>query len=103
MDKVTQLFSARRCRGIVKASVTHLEDRIQIFELRWELSNAHKLAIQRLLKKLEEQDTEFKKYHYTIVELLEEDDNLEEQAKLDVHNDKIADFILCLQVLVEKR
>ena len=79
MDKATQLNSAWRRRGVVKASVTRLEDRIQIYELRQELSNADKLAIQRLLKKLEKQDTEFKKYHYAIVELLEEEDDLEEE------------------------
>ena len=90
MDKATQLNSAQRPRGIVKASVTRLEDRIQIYELRWERLNEDKLVIQRLSKKLEEQDAEFKKYHYAIVELLE-DDNLEEQVKLDDHNNKIAD------------
>ena len=45
--------------------------------------------IQRLLEKLEEQDAEFKKYHYAIVELWEEEDDLEEeQAKLDDHDDR---------------
>ena len=106
MDKATQLNSTRKCtcRGVVKASVTRLEDHIQIFKLRQELLNANKLAIRGLLQKLEEQDSEFKKYHYAIVELLEEDDDLEEeQAKLDDHDDKITDFISRLQFLVENK
>ena len=104
MDKVTQLTSARRRRGVVKASVTRLEDCIQIFKLRRELSNADRLAIPHLLKRLEEQETEFKKYHYVIVKLLEMEEDLDqEQATLDDHNDKFTDFISRLQVLVEKR
>ena len=50
-----------------------------MLELRQELSNADKLAIQSLLKKLEEQAAEFKKYHYIIVELVEDKDDLEEE------------------------
>ena len=47
MDKEAQLTFARRRRCMVKASVTCLEDRIQIYmyELRRELLNADKLAI----------------------------------------------------------
>ena len=102
MDKEAQLTSVRKHRGVVKVSVIHLEDPIQIYELRRELSNVDKLVIQHLLKKLEEQDAEFRKYHYTMVELLEEDADLEEeQAKLEDHYNKISDFISRLQVLVE--
>ena len=73
-----------------------------MFELKRELSHTDRLAIQRLLKKIEEQDTEFKKYHYAIVELLEEEGDLDqEQANLDDHDDRIADFIDRLQVLIE--
>ena len=96
MDKATQLTSARRRRPVVKASVTCLEDRIQTFELRRELSNADRLEIQCPLKKLEEQYAEFKKNHYLyiIVELLENEEDLEqEQVKLHDHDNKIPDFV----------
>ena len=43
-------------------------------------------------------------YHYTIVELLKEEVNLEEeQTKLDDHDDKITDFVSHLQLLAQKR
>ena len=43
-------------------------------------------------------------YHYAIVELLDEDEDLEEeQAKLDDQHDKIADFISRLQTLIENK
>ena len=64
---------------MVKASITRLEDRIQILEFKRELSHADRLAIQRLMKKLEEEDAEFKKHHYFIMELLEDKGDLEQE------------------------
>ena len=58
MDEDTQISSARR-------------DCIQIFELRWKLSNEDRVVIQSPLKKLDKKDAEFNRYHYIIVELLE--------------------------------
>ena len=66
----------------MKASVTRLQDCVQILELKHEVSNADKLMTQHLLKKLEKQDVEFKKYCYIIVELLENEEDLEQEQVL---------------------
>ena len=50
-DKALRLTSAKRRRGVVKASVTRLDDRIEVLELKRELSHADRLTIRRLLKK----------------------------------------------------
>ena len=100
--KAAKLTSARRRRGVVRASVTRLQDCINIPKVKQDLSHTDQLAIQRLLKRLEELDAEFKKYHYAIVELMESEEDLEEeQVTLDDHDDKTADFVGRLQVLVE--
>ena len=44
-------------------------------------------------------DANFKKYHYIIVEMVDEEDLLTEQAILDNHNDRASDFFDCLQQL----
>ena len=60
--------------------------------------------MQRLMKKLEVQDVQFKKHHYSIMELLEDEGDLdEEQAMLHDHDDRIADFIGRLQVLIKDK
>ena len=62
------------------------------------------LVIQRLLRKLEELDAEFKKLHCAVVENLErEEDMKDEQAMLNDHKDKIANFEGRLQVLIGKK
>ena len=87
VDTAAQLTSARKRRGLVKASITHMEDRVQILELKRELLHA-----------------DFKKHHYSIVELLEDEGDLDqERATLDDHDDRIADFIGRLQVLIEDK
>ena len=51
------------------------------------------LQFRGLLKKLEEQDTEFKKYHYIIIKLLDNEEELEQEpVKLDDPDNKITDF-----------
>ena len=103
VNMAAQLASTRRRRGGVKASITCMEDRIQILELKRELLHADWLAIQHLMKKLEEQNAEFKKQH-SIMDLLEDEGDLDqEQAMLDDHDDRIADCIGHLQVLIEDK
>ena len=104
VDKALLLTSARRRRGVVKASITRLEGRIEVLELKRELLHADQLTIRRLLKKIEDQDAKFKKYHFAIVEILEDEEELEkEQSTFDDHDDRIADYIGRLQVLVKDK
>ena len=101
---MAELTSAKRRRGMVRGSVTPLEDRIKALEFKHDLSCTDQLAIQRLLKKLEELDAEFKKHHYAVVENLETEEDMEdEQATLNDHEDKVASFEGHLQALIEEK
>ena len=83
---------------------TRLEDQIQIFVLKRELLHSDGLAIQHLLKKLKAQNAEFKKHHYSIMELLKDEEELDQkQATLDNHDDRIADIIGRLLILIEDK
>ena len=76
-----------------------MEDYVTILKVKQDLFHAHQLAIQHLLKKLEQLGTEFNEYHYSIIEMLENEEDLEdEQAMLDDHDDKIPDLVIRLQV-----
>ena len=101
---MADLTSAKRRRGVVKASVTRLEDRIRTLELKRELSHADKITIERLMKKIDEHDAQFKEYHLAIVDLSEGEEQLKlEQATLNNHDDRVTDFTDRLQVLLAKR
>ena len=78
-----------------------MENCVDTNEIKEELTHADHLAIQLLIKKFEMLDTKFRQYHYTIVELQEnEADVEEEQAALDGHDEKVTDLSNRLQQLV---
>ena len=65
------------------------------------MSAVERPAIQQLLQKLESLDTDFKSYHFTILDLIEEQEVLEnEQATLDEHDDRIAKITNHIQKLL---
>ena len=99
-DKRVALTSARRRRGVVKGSITRLEHRVDRYETKEERTHVDCLAIQRLIRKFESLDAEFRKHHYTIVELLEDEAVDEEQATFDDHDEKITDLVERLQQLI---
>ena len=102
-DKRVALASAKRRRGVVRASITRLGRRVDAFEVKEELAHADRLAIERLVKKFEALDAEFRQHHYTIVELLDEEAAVdEEQATLDDHDEKVTDLVERLQQLVSE-
>ena len=72
------------------------------YEIKEDLTHADRLAIQRLIKKFETLDTEFRQHHYTIVELLDDEAVDEEQAALDDHDEKVTDLVDRLQQLVSE-
>ena len=64
------------------------------------------VAIKGYIKRLENLDADFKGFHYSVIALVEEDEGvlLEEQAKLDDHEDRVTDLMSCLLDLwVEKK
>ena len=71
--KTLGLHPARRWRGVLCASLTRLEEHASRLELKEVLSQHDQMMIQCLLKKLEVLNTEFKSYHFAIVDLIEDD------------------------------
>ena len=95
-----ELTKLKRRRGVSKASITRIYNRIDELEglgtRPYTIDTAKQLA-----SKLEALDSEFKSYHFQIVDLLEEDEALEkrEQQTLDNHDDQVAEMTLRLQKL----
>ena len=88
-----KLSLARKFRGIARPIITCLETQITKLETKPEIMHSDSVVIQRQTEKLKSLDSEFKKHHYTIIELVDEEDlgTLErEQAQLDEHEDKRA-------------
>ena len=80
-------------KGVSRDSLTGLERKIALIEEKEILSPADRIALQRLVKKIESLDEEFKNQHFVLGELLDQEDNLtKEQAALDEHDDQVADL-----------
>ena len=77
------------------SSITRLEKHVLDLEEKDQLTHKDLVAIKGFIKRLESLDAEFKTYHCKIVDMVEEDEDvlMEEQAKLDDHEDKIADLM----------
>lgn len=76
---------------MVRASVTRLSSRLDDLEGKTD-QTTHDIA-QRTSLKLTELDSEFKTYHYRLIDLIDDDDTIErEQSVLDEHDDAIADL-----------
>ena len=85
--------SNRRCRGVVKASVTRLETRVGRLEEKDRLTHSDHISVQGLLSKIKALDKEFKAYHYQILDQIDEDELEWEQAVLDDNEDKIKELM----------
>ena len=92
MSDAKELSSNRRHRGVVKASVTPLEGRVHGHEEKERLTCVDHVAIQSLLAKLETLDTEFKAYHYVILDLVEKEALEQGQAVFDDHEDNVEEL-----------
>ena len=88
--KTVGLQTARRWRGVLRASLTCLKEHTSRLEMKEVLSQDDQMVIHRLLKKLEVLNTEFMFYHFTLINLIEDDKMLaEEHEVLDSHDDKV--------------
>ena len=87
------LTAARRRRGTVRASITKFEARVKRWEEKDTLSASDHLSIQRDIETLKEYDSEFKKNHFAVVELVDEGELAGEQTTLDIHTDKVTDLL----------
>ena len=59
------------------------------------LSHRDEVAIKGYIKRLESLDADFKGFHCTVIDVVEEDEGvlLREQAKLDDHEDRVTDLM----------
>ena len=98
MEEVrSALSSNRKRRGVVRSSLTRIEGRVTELEAKAELSSGDRLTVQTLAGRLETLDSEFKTYHFAIVDLNE--DPSSEQEVMDNHDNKMADLAVCIQQL----
>ena len=81
------LVTNRKRRGVVRASITRIARRVSELEAKEELTHGDLLTVQGLLHKLNGLDTDFKSYHFAIVDAVE--DELEQDA-LDEHDDRVS-------------
>ena len=80
----------RKRRGVVRASITRLANRLDDLEGTTD-DVATRDAAQRMSQKLKELDSEFKTYHYNLIDHIDDDETLgKEQTVLDEHDDTIA-------------
>ena len=74
------LSTQRKRRGVVKASITRLSSRLKEFESKVGEPTTHDHA-QRLATKLETLDAEFKTHHFSLIDLIDDDDETLEKGQ----------------------
>ena len=90
--------SLRKRRGVLRASVTHLNKRVGELEGRRGEDPATFGHAQRALDKLENLDTEFKGYHFELLDLIDDEEAL--QAEQDEHDDNISQLYTSIKSLI---
>ena len=101
-DIAKAISSARRKRGVDKASITCLTNRIAEVEHRVDPSKI--LQAQQLLTNLQKVDSDFQTHHLEMVELIEDEATLgHEQSTLDLHDDTVADLTTRLNVIISSQ
>ena len=89
----------RKRRGIVRASITRLTNRLKDLESDTDKPTALDLA-QGMTRKLEALDLEFRTHHHALIDLIDEEETLlTEQQTLDEHDDVIAELSARIQQL----
>ena len=92
----------RKRRGTVRSSITRLVNRLSALERKAAEPTTFDLA-QDLAKRLRELDQDFRKYHYELLDLIDEEDEDaldKEQADLDNHDDVIDDTNVRIKQLI---
>ena len=94
MSSAADIASARRRRGASRGSVTRLTKKLKDLEGR--AGNPATLAAaQQMKKSLENVDVAFKTHHFSLIELIEADADLEkEQEVLDAHDELVDDLLI---------
>ena len=82
VETMAELNIARRRRGVAISSITHLEKHVIELEGKEKLSHKDEVAMKGDIKRLENLDKDFKGLHCSVIDLVEEDEEvlLEEQG-----------------------
>ena len=73
------------------SSITRLEKHVHDLEEKERLSHKDEVAIKGCIKRFENLDSDFKGFHCTIVDLVEEDDDVLQQEQ--AHEDRVTDLM----------
>lgn len=99
---MTDAATLRKRRGVVRASITSLGNRLKDLEATPGATGVGDHAKQ-LATKLKSLDADFKVIHLQIVDLIEEEEALSrEQDTLDGHDDRVSRLTVRLQQLMAK-
>ena len=97
---MSDVSTLRKRRGVVRASITRLTNRLKDLESDTDKPATLDLA-QGMTRKLEALDSEFRTHHHALVDLVEDEEALlTEQKILDDHDDLVAELTVCIQQLV---
>ena len=92
--------SLRKKRGIIRSSITRAKTRLRDLEAKTTRMDTRDHA-QRMLDNLENLDSDFKQYHYALIELIDDEETLEEeQENVDKHDDEIAELVVSYKQLL---
>jgi len=91
------LANSRKRRGVVRSSLTRIEGRVAELEGKRELSAGERLTAQTLLGRLEALDSDFRTYHFSIIDL-----PTTEQEVMDSHEDRIANLTVRINLLTAR-
>ena len=99
LSTMSNTSTLRKRRGIVRASITRLTNRLKDLESDTDKPTALDLT-QGMTRKLEALDLEFRTHHHALIDLIDEEETLlTEQQTLDEHDDVIAELSARIQQL----
>ena len=96
-----ELSHNRKRRGVARASITRLENCVSDLEAKPELDAGDRAMALQLTRRLSDLDAEFKRHHFSIIDLVDETAVDGEQNALDDHDDKVTVLTSRLQRLTE--
>ncbi len=90
----------RRKRGAIRGSITRLQTKVIELQSNTELPDIQ-LRARRIADKVKDLDNDFKTHHFSIIELVENADVLdEEQAISDEHDDIVSEIAVAVERLI---
>ena len=86
------LTNAKKRRGVARASITRLTNRLKDLEADLGADKTLELA-QRMSQKLCDVDSEFRTHHHAVIDLIDDEETLaKEQELLDTHDDLVSEL-----------